>query len=365
MPQSDVTYRPLGAFRLLLASLVVVSHLRYLAGSSLDFLGPLGLGNPAVMVFFVLSGYVIAEALAVFYRDRTGAFLINRFLRIYPPFFVALALGWIVHWALAQHHEIRFFDPVSTQGMFSADNLLANSLRLIVLYGHGILKLPQTDYVFLRMDWAVAIEVQFYVTIALLSWIAPKWRYYWHTVTALLLAAFVVSMFTGWKYGSGWIPYFILGIAIYRRSHALALLCLALVNWHAAVYIGANAQANVAGALSILNALIAALWFLSRSSTRWRSVDAWLGDLTYPIYLNHYTVGIVALTLFVPSPTVFIAACIATVLFSYGTMLMTEPVTKRWRDRMRGVSLSSEKAPEAPVIGTKQPEAIKALSPRR
>jgi hypothetical protein len=41
--------------------MVVISHTLQLAGKSLDFLAPLGLGNMGVMMFFILSGYVIAQ----------------------------------------------------------------------------------------------------------------------------------------------------------------------------------------------------------------------------------------------------------------------------------------------------------------
>lgn len=157
--KSLAAFRPFGTFRFLLAAMVVVSHTHSLAGNSLAFLAPLGLGNMAVMTFFILSGYVIAEATSLFYRNRAGAFLANRTLRIYPPFFVALFLSVAVHALLAATSELKFYDPVvPLEHFFGLSNITANALSLIALIGLEPLGLLQ-ESPFVRYSWAVAIEL--------------------------------------------------------------------------------------------------------------------------------------------------------------------------------------------------------------
>lgn len=82
------SYRFLGSYRLLLALFVLTSH-------SADFLAPfvrgLSLGNVGVMLFFVVSGAVIAEALDVFYKTSSARFLANRFLKIFPAYWATVA----------------------------------------------------------------------------------------------------------------------------------------------------------------------------------------------------------------------------------------------------------------------------------
>jgi len=80
----QVSYRPFGIFRFVLAVSVVVSHSTGLEAPG-SFLAAMGIGNIAVMGFFVLSGFIIAEAASTFYRNRPAAFLANRFWRIAPP----------------------------------------------------------------------------------------------------------------------------------------------------------------------------------------------------------------------------------------------------------------------------------------
>jgi peptidoglycan/LPS O-acetylase OafA/YrhL len=85
-------YRPFGAFRLFLASLVVLQHYLALAPHWLARkIEPFELGSLAVYVFFVASGYIISEAAHRFYSSRPIAFLANRFVRILPLAVVAIA----------------------------------------------------------------------------------------------------------------------------------------------------------------------------------------------------------------------------------------------------------------------------------
>ena len=66
-----------------------------------------GLGNVAVVSFFVLSGYVISEAVDVFYRGRpAGSFIGDRALRFGAPFYwAALAVSVIVQFlSLRRRH---------------------------------------------------------------------------------------------------------------------------------------------------------------------------------------------------------------------------------------------------------------------
>ena len=98
----NTSYRLFGVFRFVLALMVVISHSARLGGPEIESaLKPWGLGNVAVMVFFCLSGYIIAEALDLFYRQRIGKFLLNRTLRIIPPFLAALLFSILVHIWLA------------------------------------------------------------------------------------------------------------------------------------------------------------------------------------------------------------------------------------------------------------------------
>src|SRR3989442_4507714 len=84
-------YKPFGMFRLFLALLVAESHAHGLLGLDRPHNSAWNSqGTIAVLIFFVLSGFVITEALTVFYKDRMDRFLLNRLLRLVPPYCAAL-----------------------------------------------------------------------------------------------------------------------------------------------------------------------------------------------------------------------------------------------------------------------------------
>src|SRR3546814_14922574 len=93
-------YRLFGSFRFVLALLVVVSHTWALTFADDNFLPRIGIGNVAVMGFFILSGFIIAEALTTFYAGRPGALLGNRLARIVTPYWAALIVSVGIHAAL-------------------------------------------------------------------------------------------------------------------------------------------------------------------------------------------------------------------------------------------------------------------------
>jgi peptidoglycan/LPS O-acetylase OafA/YrhL len=53
-------------------------------------------GPLAVFGFYFISGFLISNLLTGLYRDRTGAFLANRFLRIYPTYWACAAVALCV-----------------------------------------------------------------------------------------------------------------------------------------------------------------------------------------------------------------------------------------------------------------------------
>src|SRR4051812_15055840 len=97
------TYRYFGAFRLLLAGLVMFQHFAAdLAPEDFARLCmPYDVGNTAVLVFFALSGFVIIEAADQVYGGKPLAFMANRLLRIMPHFILAVALSMLLHYVFA------------------------------------------------------------------------------------------------------------------------------------------------------------------------------------------------------------------------------------------------------------------------
>lgn len=352
-------YRPFGTLRFLLALMVVASHSVELGGeATASLLRPWGLGNIAVMVFFVLSGFIIAEAVEAVYKDRIRDFLVNRGLRIIPPYFAALLASIVIHLWLASNGPVRFFDyEFMPEGIFSARNYLENSLYIVVLYGLGHLGLAP-DYAFVRYVWAVRVELHFYLAYACVCWsmtskrlsLAVR-RYALSLACALTSILFILAIATKasmLNYFS-FAPYFMLGVSLQRwfksRGRFAAgavLLFLAMVVIHYAGYVNVSAGNLFLGPVLILLGLVAIILMLAHLGCprRLKALDKWLGDLSYPIYLNHYAVTVAFLTLCSERGASAFWVCVAvSIVFSWFIALLTEPVTKRLRERVRGFPL--------------------------
>jgi len=295
-------YRFLGSFRFLLALLVLVSHA---SGFLSDQIAPLGLGNIGVLLFFVVSGFVICEALDLFYRNSATRFLLNRGLKIFPAYWAALAIGYLVAW-LAMPETLRG-DPFA---------LLINATLLLAYLptGGGLL--------ILSITWAVIIEFQFYFAAAAIA-IAGRASGLRGSVTLAAAVAALALYLVIWRTGSQarfyggfqFAPFFVFGSLAYffvarRDVRLLPLLVLALLlSVHAFYLYGARGDIApgvwLGGdgtrwnliwstvAYIVLSALFLAL-AARRFPQRFERIDKRLGDITYAIYLVHMPVLLLA-----------------------------------------------------------------------
>ena len=99
----DPRHNSLNFLRLILALIVVVSHIIAIGGFAVqNGINQTGFGPIAVYGFFGISGYLIAGSAA---RNHAGRYLWQRFLRIFPAFWVCLLMtafvfgvvGWLSH----------------------------------------------------------------------------------------------------------------------------------------------------------------------------------------------------------------------------------------------------------------------------
>lgn len=352
-------YQFFGTFRFLLAVMVVLSHSGQMGGADIvAMFSPLGLGDIAVMTFFSLSGYIISEAFDKFYAHRVGGFLVNRFLRIIPPYLVALVISISLHLWLAQIGKLQSFDyQVIPHQIFKETNMLANFLLIVVLYGLGHVGL-QPDYTFVRYVWAVRVELHFYLVYALLFWLISRCRDFragFSMVMTIAFSAFtaisIIAMTTGLKQLNyfNYAPYFMFGVAIYFASkrectgawYAAAVSFLLSV-MHFATYVINSPNRYVVAptvTLGLLLLLIPALANVNVSK-HCQKIDQWLGDLSYPIYLNHYVVTICVFSLLPQrNPEVFFLTIVLCIAISWLAAQLTEPFTIGLRNKIRGTAL--------------------------
>ncbi|MGN6848295.1 MAG: acyltransferase family protein [Sphingomicrobium sp.] len=226
-------------------------------------------GNFAVQIFFALSGWLIGGILLKSDRKDLPRFYFNRATRIWIPYFIAVA----VLYALAAYGEgidqtwwrCLIFDGTFTHNWFIDPAHMP-------LHGTG------------NHFWSISVEEQFYLAAPLLIVLLPFGRSKW-----LWGALSIVAVASHFWYGS-----ICLGVlaAIIRPkawvapvTAGLALLLL-LVNPSLYDWLCSPTAAGI-------------VVLLSRSGPRSRTGE-FLGGVSYPLYLYHWTGAFVAHAVHLP-----------------------------------------------------------------
>lgn len=349
-------YRNFGAFRLILAFLVVIQH--FAPGlAPMGFVravAPLEVGSIAVYAFFALSGFVIVEAAHLIYQGRAKAFLINRLLRILPHFLITVLLAFALWGGLYASGVFRHpVDvPLLPHVAFSPGNMLANLLGVFPLTRRFI------AFDFVTIAWSVRVEMGFYIITALALVLAPyltrlrgkpvSFAGALLALTLLCFPLFVLSLNGKSAAIFQYLPYFTFGGALYfvlqgsRLAMAITMLSLpgiaiqfASTPPHDAV---PGIASDMAGQAWVLGALLLAMTLLAlKPSRRFERVDRVLGDLTYPLYMSHYNVLVALLALHLaPTPLLFGASLLLALGVALWLHRLIDPRVDAWRERVRG-----------------------------
>lgn len=220
-----VRFSGFDGLRGLLAWTVVFHHIVLFTGLSqrfpwLTFIHPLGDG--AVSVFIMLSGFVITHLLIV-KPEPYWLYIRRRFLRIYPIYFVALVLGiagtYLNFQTFLHSDQTAFVYPnierlaqneIDIQGFGFIQHLVAHLTML-----HGAIPsslLNEAQYTFLGPAWSLSLEWQFYLVAPLIIF-AAKGRL--SSVLLSLVAVASLFMYSKGVFGTFYLPSFLPGAGLY------------------------------------------------------------------------------------------------------------------------------------------------------
>ncbi len=297
-------------------------------------------GHLGVPIFFVLSGFVLARIAArqIQSPGSAGTFVLQRLIRLVPPYYVAVLVGAAVLYAKARSGDAAF--PGMTQ-------FLAHLTFTQDIFGFDS---------FNGAFWTLAIEVQFYIAFALLLWLA-------HSVGRRIGLSESSAWFVGIASAVGLLWPMGLVQTTFWRGGFIALwysfLCGALV----AMSIGAKTRSREWVALASVAAIGAiGFWrddaFAAATAAtalfifvaeRWSALAraaslaplASLGLVSYSLYLFHNPVtGTVARLVrrFMPSglvSDVVLLACVVTASIAFATLMyvLVERPAMRWSRR--------------------------------
>jgi peptidoglycan/LPS O-acetylase OafA/YrhL len=267
-----------------------------------------------VPIFFVISGYCIMATLDSRRRQEEGLgeYFSRRFWRIYPPYWIALSVSVIAIWlsesygAPGMFHGGRFTVPnpweMSLDQWFGNLTLTESWLPLVRGTENGGDRMTNL----LPNTWTLCYEEQFYFVAGLVLWLAPR-RIFLSlgliTVATVIIKAVAhragIDLFGTFLDGR-WVV-LAAGIAVYYRvnyatrwqGHLIHLTLLAgitanffgpgrLLDWEPT-----KDLERLAGFSFALVISLAYQWDRQLMATGIARMFAWVGGMSYSVYLIH------------------------------------------------------------------------------
>lgn len=186
---NKIYFPNLNGLRFIAAFMVIIHHIEQIKGilglkslwenPCINILGPLG-----VVLFFVLSGFLITYLLLVenksFSKINVKNFYIRRILRIWPLYYLILALSFFVF------PQINFFAISNLNELLSQD--FGIKLTLFVFFLPNISLLLYSPVPYGSQLWSVGIEEQFYLFWPLLFKVKKNIK----SIIMIILLIFVI-----------------------------------------------------------------------------------------------------------------------------------------------------------------------------
>ena len=308
----------MGLLRLLLAVSVVLVHTCGCYGFH-----PLGAAE-AVQAFYMISGFYMSMILTEKYRGPGSyrLFLTNRFLRIYPVYWITAVLSifaWMACYVLTGHAgplaaRVSVGLPgcaalgVSNALIFGQDAILFTGLDAhggMYFTPNGWLSNPPvSEFLLVPQAWSLSVELLFYLSAPLLVRRSPR------NIITVLLASLALRRFI--YHGLGWthdpwtyrffpleLAFFLAGSLAYKmyawiRTRTLSprwiLPGLAIFFLICLLYQFVPAW-EVGGIVIKQWTFYACAWvaipwlFMVSKNSR---IDRYLGELSYPLYIVHF-----------------------------------------------------------------------------
>jgi peptidoglycan/LPS O-acetylase OafA/YrhL len=351
---------------------VLVGHVRGLFMQERDALGSTsllwkafyivtGLGHQAVIVFFILSGFLVGSTVLARTADGTWDtrdYLIRRLTRLY-----AVLLPGLLLTAALDFVGLSWFGPDGLYGgMLNARYMEMPDVRKTLSWAHFLGNLFFLQHIFIAPFgsngplWSLSYEFWAYLLFPVLIAAGTASISLPARASCFLIAALAVAI-GGWKLGLyfgiwlmgaavalWWRRRSMLRMNLLARIAAIACFMFAVLLARASVFADATADILLGAATA---ALVASLLTYDastapgRTAVVWRVAGGWLAGFSYTLYIAHYPVltFIFAATLererMYPSAsavfTIIGISAAVMLLYAYPLSRLTEAHTERLR----------------------------------
>lgn len=273
-----------GSLRLLLALVVALSH------ANVSWRG-YHIGVMAVVVFLLLSGYVVAGLLkpGSALSHSPLRFYAERAARLLPLYYALMFVGAIIVFVGGAQSAF-------LQGRGTPAQWLAN--LLVIPQNYSMFRLELEQFLLVPPAWSLGLEIQFYL---LAPWLLRR--------TGIMLAAMAVTLgvsaaaqlgmihadWFGYRLLCGNLYIFLSGVWLYRMHHANASPVPLLCTWGSCLVLFAGTgwlgkwgtPFTFEVMLAYLLGLPLVAW-LGRCPRKNR--DDQLGQLAYGVFLSHFAI---------------------------------------------------------------------------
>lgn len=277
--------------------------------------------------FYLISGYVIAKAIQESYmlnKHWIIIFYLKRFLRLIPSFLLASIIFYIAFLGvcnLSTFEECMRIPLQSATGItvstFSFKDLAQGILPSLILKTDPLQIV--TFFSFLSPFWSVSLEMMFYLLIPFL-FVFPEKKWSFLGVTCLTFfiycyyAIYLVGVNEIWKWMDivylNFIPnlfFFLLGVMVSRLSlrvpackggRLIQRICHVFAVIGILTVLILSREVNLTPQNYLIHhhlllfmtvVVVVVVLLVDRLGFQFSSFDHFLGNLSYPIYLNHMT----------------------------------------------------------------------------
>lgn len=343
----------LGLLRFTLAAFVVIAHL----AENIKIVSHLGVF--AVFGFYLVSGYLMTAVLNETYSFKFSSFALNRFLRLFPIYYLVAAISVII---LILAPDSSNFHP-AWNVQFRLIDVLGNSLVFpFEFYDASFRLVPPA--------WSVAVELICYFLI----WLFVARNQHFAIATfSIALTYHVVSLLAGMDWSKRYFPFyaallpFSIGACIYySRNFFSALNNYSTLKISGAAFSVWVFNLAICGVVSGLGGSyfdlffyvnLACLWVLVSCmitptfSGRLRKSGKLLGDLAYPVFLTHWIVAFLISVFIVDGQRRGLSLLAASVLpilaISFSLSWLADRLLEPLRDKIRNRAKFSDSHPLA------------------
>ena len=300
----------MGSIRTLLALAVVFGHADiYL------FTG----GVLAVQLFYVISGYLMSLILLSKSYDSLHAFYINRFLRLFPIYWVVAILTGFIYLVISTPSSQAFWSVYKSLGVDSFWLILTN----LVLFGQDLIMFTgvengdfgltsnfQNSEVFVWQGllvpqaWTLGVELSFYLIAPFI--LRDKRRWILILIASLMLRIYFIYIGLGtedpftYRFFPLEIALFLLGAFSHQYIKPLYdsfglsenknLINLSTLFFIVIILVFHFIDINsLIKSLILIGLFILALPLLAKFQ-QGSEMDDWIGSFSYPIYICHWVV---------------------------------------------------------------------------